>query len=88
MLPTKDSLKNYRQIDYIEETENLFHEYKAELSLKHNFTDFKTKTVTRDIKRHCMCVLSLQSCPALHDAMDCSPPGSSVHATLQARILE
>ena len=22
---------------------------------------------------------SLQSCPALHDAMECSPPGSSVH---------
>ena len=48
MLPTRDSLKNYRQIDYIEETENLFHENKAELSLKHNFTDFKTKTETRD----------------------------------------
>ena len=24
-------------------------------------------------------VLSLQSCPALCDSMDCSPPGSSVH---------
>ena len=30
----------------------------------------------------------LQSCPALCDPMDCSPPGSSVHAILQARILE
>ena len=26
--------------------------------------------------------------PALCNTMDCSPPGSSVHGTLQARILE
>ena len=31
---------------------------------------------------------SLQSCPTLCDPTDCSPPGSSVHGTLQARILE
>ena len=31
---------------------------------------------------------SLQSCPTLCHCMDCSPPGSSVHGTLQARILE
>ena len=30
----------------------------------------------------------LQSCPALCDPMDCSPPGSSVHGILQARVLE
>ena len=29
-----------------------------------------------------------QSCPTLSDPMDCSPPGSSVHGTLQARVLE
>ena len=29
-----------------------------------------------------------QSCPTLFDRMDCSPPGSSVHGVLQARILE
>ena len=31
---------------------------------------------------------SLQSCPTLCNPMDCSPPGSSVHEILQARILE
>ena len=31
---------------------------------------------------------SLQSCPTLCDPMDCSPPGSSVHRILEARILE
>ena len=31
---------------------------------------------------------SLQSCLTLCDPMDCNPPGSSVHAILQARILE
>ena len=29
-----------------------------------------------------------QSCPTLCDPVECSPPGSSVHGTLQARILE
>ena len=27
-------------------------------------------------------------CPTLFNSMDCSPPGSSVHGILQARILE
>ena len=36
----------------------------------------------------CVCVKLLQSCPSLCDPMDCSPPGSSVHGILQARILE
>ena len=31
---------------------------------------------------------SLQSCPILHDPMDCSLPGSSIHGIFQARILE
>ena len=31
---------------------------------------------------------SLQSCPTLCDPIDGSPPGSSVHGILQARILE
>ena len=31
---------------------------------------------------------ALQSCPALCDPMDCSPPGSSIHGILQSRILE
>ena len=29
-----------------------------------------------------------QSYPTLSDPMDCSPPGSSVHGILQARVLE
>ena len=35
-----------------------------------------------------MFTLSAQLCPTLCDPMDCSPPGSSVHEILQARILE
>ena len=36
------------------------------------------------------CMLSRLACPCptLYDPMDSSPPGSSVHRTLQARILE
>ena len=36
----------------------------------------------------CMCVRVTRSCLTLCDPMDCSPPGSSVHGVLQARILE
>ena len=44
----------------------------------------------------CICIAALggcccwvnKSCPALCDPMNCSPPGSSVHRFLQARILE
>ena len=36
----------------------------------------------------CIHVESLQLCPTLSNPMDCSPPGSSVHRILQARILE
>ena len=35
-----------------------------------------------------LCAKSFQSCLTLCDPMDCSPPGSSVHGILQARILE
>ena len=35
-----------------------------------------------------VCVKSLQSCLILSDSTDSSPPGSSVHGILQARILE
>ena len=38
----------------------------------------------------CVCVhaKSLQSCPTLWNSMACSPPGSSFHRILQARIVE
>ena len=34
-----------------------------------------------------MCVFVTQSCPILCDTVDCSPPGTSVHGILKARIL-
>ena len=36
----------------------------------------------------CVCVLVTQSCLTLCDPTDYSPPGSSVHGILQARMLE
>ena len=36
----------------------------------------------------CMCVKSFQLCLTLCDLLDCSPTGSSVHGTLQAKILK
>ena len=36
----------------------------------------------------CVCVLVTQSCSTLCKLKDCSPPGSSVHGILQAKVLE
>ena len=44
-------------------------------------SDLKTKILSKSCKH-------AQSCPTLCDLTDCSPPGSSVHGILQARILE
>ena len=56
---------------------------KKTLKTKHLVLSVHTYIVGR------MCVrLSFQLCPALYDPMDCSPPDSSVHGILQARILE
>ena len=35
----------------------------------------------------CESVLVVQSCPAVCDPVDCSPPGSSLHGILQAKTL-
>ena len=37
---------------------------------------------------HSACAKSLLSCLTHCDPVDCSPPGSTVHGILQARILE
>ena len=45
-------------------------------------------TTREALKMPCCAMLSCFSHAWLCDAMDCSPPGFSVHGTLQARILE
>ena len=49
---------------------------------------FQTIHVTRQRLLACVHAELLQSCPTVCDPMDCSPPVSSVHGILQARILE
>ena len=53
-------------------------------------TSFKFCRMLVYLQKHGKAVLctGAQSCPTLCDPMDCSPPGSSVHEILQARILE
>ena len=46
------------------------------------------KASVHSLEGQCMHAKSLHLCPTLCDPMDCSPPGSSVHEVLQARILE
>ena len=50
-----------------------------------------THIVTDTYTRLCIHVMKsevAQTCPTLCDPVDCSPPGSSIHGILQARILE
>ena len=47
----------------------------------------KSETTWMKLVEHCVHAKSLQSCLTLCNPMDCSPPGSSVHEILQARIL-
>ena len=47
----------------------------------------KPSTHTNEHSTHVLCLV-IQSSLTLCDPMDCSPPGSSVHGILQARILE
>ena len=44
--------------------------------------------ITSQIVKQDVYAKSLQSCPTLGNALDSSPLGSSVHGTLQARIVE
>ena len=54
--------------------------------------DAEGSSLVRELSPHkAQCLLpakSLQSCPTLCSLMHCSPSGSSVHGTVQARILE
>ena len=52
-----------------------------------SYSVYKSKIQTY-LSKMCMRAKSLQSCPTPCDPMDCSPPGSSVHGILQARILQ
>ena len=47
-------------------------------------------TEAEDIKKRCQEYTESevsQSCPTLCNPVDCSPPGSSIHGILQARVL-
>ena len=67
-----------------------------ELSLHHDSIRSSTLEKSKIIfqknrsANHYACVHAelLQSCPSLHDPMNCSPAGSSVHRILQARVIE
>ena len=49
--------------------------------------EYRWEVLTLYIKCAVLCLVT-QSCPTLCNPTDCSPPDSSVHGILQARILE
>ena len=53
------------------------------------FHDFHSNSFSfTPFSPYAICVLGAQSCPTLCNPRHCSPPGSSVHGILQARVLE
>ena len=57
------------------------------LSFKDISVNFKIKIECKIVLYAVLCLVA-QSCPTLCDPMDCSPPGSSGHGILQARVLD
>ena len=82
-------------LDFISVSMNLFVELWERYFNTSNFIFLTCKMrgfyLTHSLIYPCECHMhaqSLQACLTLCDPMDCSPPGSSVHGILQARILE
>ena len=65
-----------------------------EKNTKKNIYITESLCCTPETNTHCKSTMTVvtalvaQPCPPLCDPTDCSPPGSSVHGILQARILE
>ena len=57
-------------------------------NISENKINKKRRSRRHQRNKICVCVPALKLLPTLYDLMDCSPPGSSVHGILQARILE
>ena len=81
--------------DLGEGNSNLFHYSCWEIPwakgpVRHNLATKPNSKQTKEgiLEPLCLCAKSLQSCPTLCDPTDYSPPRSSVHRILQARILE
>ena len=71
------------------ETVNISNPHKLlQLVLFKNKDVLRHKCIIPKVLTICVHTKSLWSCPVVYDPMDCSLPGSSVHGTLQARILE
>ena len=69
----------------------MFQEWLLSISQQHKGLgdwSLENKYACVPLRGSCLCLKSLQSCPTLCDPLDHSPPGSSVHGILQARILE
>ena len=71
----------------IQYAQDYSHDCKSKKRVNTSYSVYKSKTKTY-LSKMFTCAKSLQSCLTPCDPMDCSPPGSSAHGTLQARILE
>ena len=62
--------------------------YTYSFQVPFHYSYYKTWDISNSTLCGLLTVLVAQSCPTLCNPMGCSPPGSSVHGVLQARILE
>ena len=76
-----------KSANFSQRTEKWDGQVEFSLSQSLKSTSFSETEGTHSVQTTCK-VLVAQSCLTLCDPMDCSPPVSSVHGILQARILE
>ena len=86
----------FKKNAYVCITESLYCTVEIHTDLSPIKSNLKNKMLTqkkekkRKLTQRCKpttCSVLSQSCPALCDPTDCSPPGSSVHEIQQARVL-
>ena len=81
-------MSNWFTLLYSRNWQTILNQLYSNKKLKNYFEKKNVKKERHLCSPACVCAKSLQSCSTLCDPMDCSPPGSSVHGALQARILE
>ena len=88
----KDFLKSFKFLVYVQMFSNVcptdFFSFGSDLFNSHAFEIHIRSVMHQYIVSLSLCREVAQSCSTLCDPMDCSPPGSSLHGILQARVLE
>ena len=78
----------FSKLIHVTNAESLFFKSKSYSTILHFLFQNHLQSCSIQNTMVCVCMSVAQSCPTFCNPMDCSPPDSSVHRFLQARILE